>query len=235
MADYEVVKHHYAGTNIVKLVWSTSEKRAYIWRPAHGHRGRGSVWYGLVVYRLSEELGLGVVPRVREHTIDSAPGTLQDFIDGVEGCAWWDVERAKVYASEGYKRLKVLDYLIGNSDRWDWHVITEPQGAAPEKVWGIDHTNVFQYGDTNTCRLLHHLTDSAGVRVREGVRGRAYALLGTWAKSFGPFLQEMLLRRPDGLGYPQDPVLMDHLDRAAAFVPLELNRRVDCLARGVLE
>lgn len=168
-ADCPVIKRAFPGANHVELRLLAG--RPVIWRPRAGHRGAGCVEYELAAYQVSHFLELSVVAKAWAAQIDGEPGVMQEFIDGVALDQYYDPERAEVYASAAYKRIRLFDYLVGNPDRYDWHVFRTETG-----VKSVDHTNVFRYADVNTVRCQRHLLDAKGLHVlaEAGVAARRW-------------------------------------------------------------
>lgn len=139
------IKHQFPGTNEVHLVLKRTTETPVIWRPLSGYVGEGCVWYEIVAARLDRLLQTNLIPWAWEETHEGVRGVMQQFIDGVDGYAWTDVDRVKVKGSMAYHQLMVFDYILGNKDRHDWHVIWNKAS----QIWGIDNTNIFHMtGDT---------------------------------------------------------------------------------------
>jgi hypothetical protein len=142
MASYRIIKRWLPGSNVVQLIEYEGALR--IWRPASGHRGRGRVDYEVAAYCVDAALGLDVVPRAWQITLDGEPGVMQEFVDGVDGYSWDSQTSQAIHARKDYIRMRLLDWIIGNPDRYDWHVIHDP---GTDRLWSVDHTNVFHYDE----------------------------------------------------------------------------------------
>ncbi len=160
---YQVIKHHFPGTNIVKLVLLHGALK--IWRPLNGQRGTGLAEYEVVAFRISEALKLDIVPQTDFRMLDHVPGVLQDYMDGVDGYSWDDIAQHKAYNTPEYCRMLILDYLIGNQDRYDWHCISAPGATEKWRLWSVDHTNIFQYATPDIDKLRAGLSHSVGASV----------------------------------------------------------------------
>ena len=202
--NYRVIKHFMPGSNIVKLVLLGGLKgKVLIWRPLNGHRGNGDVLYEILAYKISNLLGLDVIAKAWRGALNGVPGVLQDFIDGVDGYTWDDISRHNMQQTEDYCRILILDYLIGNRDRFPWHLIHVP-GNGVGRLWSVDHTNIFNYDSSDIHRLRAGLSSSGGVvalhRVREYVKklrvsGKVDKLSAQMSDDVGALITSEFLRR----------------------------------------
>lgn len=112
-----------------------------IWKemtpPAGGaHSGHSEV----AAYKLSELLGLGVVPPTVYYNHKGKMGTLQKFIkNGRTG------QDDGVANEEDGRKIVMLDVIIGNGDRHNGNFVVDSTG----KTWAIDHGHAKWYHGTD--------------------------------------------------------------------------------------
>lgn len=118
VADAELVEYKDDG----KGVWKELSK-GY-------HDGHSEV----AAYRLSEVLGLGVVPETVYADVGGKKGTSQLFIEDATVGAKLNISRYDIPRAEREK-VAALDYIIGNRDRHDGNYLRDSAG----KLWAVDH------------------------------------------------------------------------------------------------
>lgn len=113
-----------------------------IYKPVAGERPLWDFAPGLhrrerAAYLLSEHLGWRLVPPtvLRDETAPAGEGSLQWFIEGVEGEHYFTLVRRSRQSHAALRRLALFDWVANNTDRKSGHVMVDAEGH----VWGIDH------------------------------------------------------------------------------------------------
>jgi len=142
LEGYWTIKHNFPGTNYVYLLVRKSDGVPFIWKPEAGQKGRGSVYWGHATYCVDKALGLGVIAET-EVIREPERGVMVRFIDGVDIYSTYRTPKERdaiLNGREDYRKIILLDWIMGNKDRYDWHLLLADDG-----LYGIDNTNIFNY------------------------------------------------------------------------------------------
>lgn len=114
-------------------VYKPEQGERPLWDFPHGSLARREV----ACYRVSEALGLGVVPETFLAEGPYGPGSAQRFLDeDLE----WDPRPAITSADPVLWPIAVLDVVVNNADRKIGHLLREP---GDERIWAIDNGLTF--------------------------------------------------------------------------------------------
>lgn len=136
-----------AGASNATLLARDAAGDPWVYKPEAGERPLWDFEAGtlsrreIACYRLSESLGLGVVP---ETVVAHGPyglGSAQRYLD--EDFTW-DPRPEIVEAADHLWPIVLLDLIANNADRKVGHLLREPKG---EKVWAIDNGLTFHTDD----------------------------------------------------------------------------------------
>ncbi len=127
------------GASNATMLARDSDGRAWVYKPVRGVRPlwdfepRSLPRREIACYRLSEALGLRVVPETVPATGPYGSGSAQAYLD--EDFTW-DPRPEIVSADPRLWPVVVLDVIANNADRKIGHLLKEP-GA--DRVWAIDN------------------------------------------------------------------------------------------------
>lgn len=136
-----------AGASNATLLARDAAGDPWVYKPEAGERPLWDFEAGtlsrreIACYRLSESLGLGVVP---ETVVAHGPyglGSAQRYLD--EDFTW-DPRPEIVEAADHLWPIVLLDLIANNADRKVGHLLREPEG---DKVWAIDNGLTFHTDD----------------------------------------------------------------------------------------
>lgn len=126
-------------TFLVNVVCGDQRARA-IYKPVRGERPLWDFEPGLhrrelAAYRLSEAMGLDLVPPtvIREGPLGE--GSLQWFVDVDHQQHYFTIHESRPDLHDVLRRFAVFDVVANNTDRKSGHVLID----ADDHVWGIDH------------------------------------------------------------------------------------------------
>lgn len=173
-----------------------------IYKPLRGERPLWDFEPGLhrrevAAYRLSETLGLGVVPTTVLRDGPLGEGSFQWFVVGDHGQHYFTIFESMPELHDRLRDMAALDILANNTDRKSGHcLLVPPHDNAPAEVWGIDHglcfapefklrTVIWEFGDeplpdhvvAGANRLLHAVPLDVAALLNdaevEAIQGRA--------------------------------------------------------------
>ena len=136
-----------AGASNATLLGRDDAGTAWVYKPGRGERPLWDFAHGslaareIACYRLSEALGLGVVPETLVASGPYGPGSAQRFL---EEDFTWDPRPAIVGAAAGLWPVVVLDLVANNADRKAGHLLRQP---GEERIWAIDNGLTFHVDD----------------------------------------------------------------------------------------
>jgi uncharacterized repeat protein (TIGR03843 family) len=185
-------------TFLVVVTHGDSQHRA-IYKPVRGERPLWDFEPGLhrrecAAFRLSEALGIGVVPPTVIRDGPFGEGSLQWFVDADHSQHYFTIHEQRHDLHDQLRSIAVLDLLANNTDRKSGHCL-----LAHDRVWAIDHglcfavpfklrTVIWEFaGETVPEALLepvarlatstaHTLTDLLSKDELDALRHRATAL-----------------------------------------------------------
>ena len=139
-------------SNATFLVHVTHEGRSHpaIYKPMRGERPLWDFEPGLhrrevAAYRMSEALGVHVVPPTVLRDGPAGEGSVQWFVAGDFTEHYFTMHEALPELHDRFRAMALLDIICNNTDRKSGHCILVPgrhdaDGAVvPASVWGIDH------------------------------------------------------------------------------------------------
>ncbi|MFZ4719445.1 MAG: SCO1664 family protein [Ilumatobacteraceae bacterium] len=111
-----------------------------IYKPLSGERPLWDFEPGLhkreyAAYRLSESLGLGIVPPTVLRDGPAGEGSLQWFVEADHQQHYFTIYEAREDLHEALQAFALFDLLANNTDRKSGHVLID----ADDHLWGIDH------------------------------------------------------------------------------------------------
>ncbi|WP_420451113.1 SCO1664 family protein [Ilumatobacter sp.] len=135
-----------------------------IYKPVRGERPLWDFEPGLhrrevATYRLSEALGIGVVPPTVLRDGPLGEGSVQWYAVADHAQHYFTIYEAMPELHDRLRDIAALDILANNTDRKSGHCLLVPgSGAQPAQVWGIDHglcfapqfklrTVIWEFGD----------------------------------------------------------------------------------------
>lgn len=126
-------------TFLVTLRAEGAEGKA-IYKPLRGERPLWDFPSGLfrreiAAYRLSEAMGLNVVPPTIERDGPFGPGSLQWFVEADFAEHYFTLFEARPELHEQFRRIAVFDVVANNTDRKSGHCLID----ADDHVWAIDN------------------------------------------------------------------------------------------------
>lgn len=142
-------------SNATYLVHVTCDglTHAAIYKPVHGERPLWDFEPGLhrrevAAYRLSEHLGLGVIPPTVLRDGPLGEGSLQWFVDADHRQHYFTIHEAHPELHDDLRRLALLDLIANNTDRKSGHVLLIPvRDGQRASIWGIDNGLCFAADD----------------------------------------------------------------------------------------
>ncbi|GIL18517.1 MAG: hypothetical protein BroJett040_22680 [Oligoflexia bacterium] len=132
------------------LVQFSSGIRA-VWKPLPKHSRQDNL--EVAAYLVDHMLGLDVVPMTVPRAVNGQNGSMQYYIaDAQSG----NKHREYYHRKKGPMSLRLLDYLISNSDLWGGNLLVTPSG----KVIAIDNAATFRpyIRPTEEAKLRTELT-----------------------------------------------------------------------------
>jgi len=112
-----------------------------IFKPNDEKMEYGSASSEIMAYELSEELGWGIVPETVPYEFEGESGSLQRWVSDAQ--TWKEMPDRDMWDqtldAKEFAQMKVLDALVGNSDRHAGNVLEDNAG----KVWAIDNGGAF--------------------------------------------------------------------------------------------
>lgn len=124
----------------------------------------------VAAYRLSEALGIGVVPPTVLRDGPLGEGSVQWFVVGDHTQHYFTIYESHQHLHDRLRDFAAFDVLANNTDRKSGHCLYVPDGdGRAETVWGIDHglcfaadfklrTVIWEFGDEP---IPDHLLDGA--------------------------------------------------------------------------
>ena len=116
-----------------------------IYKPLRGERPLWDFEPGLhrrevATYRLSEALGLGVIPPTVLRDGPLGEGSVQWFVTADHSQHYFTIHEAHPELHDELRKMALLDVLANNTDRKSGHVLLIPEhDDEPASIWGIDH------------------------------------------------------------------------------------------------
>lgn len=139
-------------------VYKPERGESPLWDFAHGTLARREI----ACYRVSEALGLGVVPETVAAEGAYGPGSAQRFL--TEDFTW-DPRPEIIAADPRLWPVALLDLVVNNADRKVGHLLREP---GEEQIWAIDNGLTFHVDE----KLRTVLWSFAGSRLPDAATGR---------------------------------------------------------------
>lgn len=121
------------------------ERHQAIYKPVRGERPLWDFEPGLhrrelAAFRLSEQLGVGVVPPTVVRDGPLGEGSVQWFVQADHAQHYFTIFEARPDLHDQLRAIAVLDLLANNTDRKSGHCLIEPALDAPDaQVWAIDN------------------------------------------------------------------------------------------------
>lgn len=158
-------------SNATFLVHVTHDGKSHpaIYKPMRGERPLWDFEPGLhrrevAAYRMSEALGVHVVPPTVLRDGPIGEGSLQWFVAGDFTEHYFTMLESMPELHDRFRAMALLDVICNNTDRKSGHCILVPERANPDgsvtaaSVWGIDHglcfateyklrTVIWEFGD----------------------------------------------------------------------------------------
>ena len=111
-----------------------------IYKPLRGERPLWDFEPGLhrrevAAWRLSEALGLGIVPPTVLRDGPLGEGSVQLFIEADASCHYFDIYESRPDLHDALRVFAFFDIVANNTDRKAGHVLLDHDG----RLWGIDH------------------------------------------------------------------------------------------------
>ena len=127
------------GTFLVTVTLSDDSLRA-IYKPLRGERPLWDFPSGLykreiAAYRLSEAMGLGLVPLTIERDGPAGVGSLQQFVEADFREHYFTLFESRPQMHDQFRRLAAFDIVANNTDRKSGHCLVD----ADDRVWAIDN------------------------------------------------------------------------------------------------
>ena len=177
------------GDRTTRAIYKATRGERPLWDFAPGLHRRE-----LAAYRLSEALGLGLVPPTVIRDGPLGEGSVQWFVDVDHRQHFFTMYEERPELHDALRAVALFDVLANNTDRKSGHVLVGDDGH----VWGIDHglcfatefklrTVIWEFGGEP---VPEHLL-AAAARVAEAVPRDVAALLDAGE----PFLRPLLGRR----------------------------------------
>lgn len=153
------------GTFFVRIIDDGREVRA-IYKPLRGERPLWDFEPGLykrevAAYRLSQAMGLNLVPPTIIADGPLGEGSLQLFIDYDHTDHYFMLLENRPDVHDSLRAMAIFDIVANNTDRKAGHVLLDGDG----KVWGIDHGLCF----SADFKLRTVIWDFAGEDVSESL------------------------------------------------------------------
>ena len=164
-------------SNATFLVHVVHEGRSHpaIYKPMRGERPLWDFEPGLhrrevAAYRLSEAMGVGVVPPTVLRDGPVGEGSFQWFAVADHSEHYFTIYETMPELHDRLRDMAALDILANNTDRKSGHCLLVPErDGSPATVWGIDHglcfapeyklrTVIWEFGDEP---LPDHVLDAA--------------------------------------------------------------------------
>jgi len=153
--DIEIEGRMPYSSNATFLVHVDHEGRSHpaIYKPTRGERPLWDFEPGLhrrevATYRLSEFLGLGVIPPTVLRDGPLGEGSLQWFVTADHSQHYFTIHEQHPELHDRLRAMALLDVLANNTDRKSGHVLLIPsRGGMPASVWGIDNGLCFSADD----------------------------------------------------------------------------------------
>jgi uncharacterized repeat protein (TIGR03843 family) len=142
-------------SNATFLVHVVADGRSHpaIYKPMRGERPLWDFEPGLhrrevATYRLSEHLGLGVIPPTVLRDGPLGEGSLQWFVTADHSQHYFTIHETHPELHDRLRAMALLDVLANNTDRKSGHVLMIPErNGEPATVWGIDNGLCFAADD----------------------------------------------------------------------------------------
>ena len=142
-------------SNATFLVHVVADGRSHpaIYKPVRGERPLWDFEPGLhrrevATYRLSEHLGLGVIPPTVLRDGPLGDGSVQWFVTADHSQHYFTIHETHPDLHDRLRAMALLDVLANNTDRKSGHVLMIPErDGAPATVWGIDNGLCFAADD----------------------------------------------------------------------------------------
>ena len=157
------VEGRLAGASNATFLARDGDGRPWVYKPERGERPLWDFAPGslarreVACHRLSETLGLDVVPETRMAEGPFGPGSAQRFLS--EDMSW-DARELIVEADPRLWPVALLDVIANNADRKIGHLLRQP---GSERIWAIDNGLTFHVED----KLRTVLWGFAGRRIPE--------------------------------------------------------------------
>jgi hypothetical protein len=135
------------GASNATLLARDATGREWVYKPEQGERELWDFPHGslarreVACYRVSEALGLGVVPETHMATGPYGPGSAQLFLDEDQT---WDPRPDIVEGASDLWPVVILDLVANNADRKIGHLLREP---GKTDIWAIDNGLTFHVHD----------------------------------------------------------------------------------------
>jgi len=127
-------------TFLVNLVVDGHPCAQAIYKPLRGERPLWDFAPGLhrrelAAYRLSEAMGLALVPPTVIRDGPLGEGSLQWFVDVDHQQHYFTIHETRADLHDALREVALFDLLANNTDRKSGHVLID----ANDHIWGIDH------------------------------------------------------------------------------------------------
>lgn len=140
--EIEVVNRMPYSSNATFLVTVSlgEQKTRAIYKPLRGERPLWDFEPGLhrrevAAYRLSEAMGLGIVPPTVLREGPAGEGSVQFFIDADVEAHYFTLFEHKPELHDAFRDMCAFDIVANNTDRKAGHCLIDKK----QQVWGIDH------------------------------------------------------------------------------------------------
>jgi len=105
-----------------------------------------------LAYKVDQFMNFNLVPETEIVWFEGRAGSLQRFVNGVDG------QKAIIQNSfnpsfEEMQKLAIFDFVFNNCDRWTVNFLLEEDGS----VHAIDNAGCFQNRDTSSCTIYYLL------------------------------------------------------------------------------
>lgn len=127
-------------TFLVNLTLDGGPAGQAIYKPLKGERPLWDFEPGLhrrelAAYRLSEAMGLGLVPPTVVRDGPLGEGSLQWYVDADHQQHYFTIFETRPDLHEALQAVAAFDFVANNTDRKSGHVLID----ADDHIWGIDH------------------------------------------------------------------------------------------------
>jgi len=140
--EIEVVQRMPYSSNATFLVTVSlgDQKTRAIYKPLRGERplwdfGPGLHRREVAAYRLSEAMGLGIVPPTVLREGPAGEGSVQFFIDADVEAHYFNLFEQHPELHDAFRDMCAFDIVANNTDRKAGHCLIDKN----QQVWGIDH------------------------------------------------------------------------------------------------